>query len=89
MSLSHRAMLAESLANPEQFWAAAAAAIDWQQFPKTILDRTDSPFDRWYPDGSLNACFNAIDRHVIAGNGERTALIHDSAVTGIKQQFSF
>ena len=26
----------------------------------------------------MNACYNAIDRHVLAGNGHKVALIHDS-----------
>lgn len=31
--------------------------------------------------GELNACYNAVDRHVLAGKGSRVALIHDSPVT--------
>lgn len=31
--------------------------------------------------GELNACYNAVDRHVLAGDGEKVALIHDSPVT--------
>lgn len=31
--------------------------------------------------GELNACYNAVDRHVEAGNGKKVAFIHDSPVT--------
>lgn len=31
--------------------------------------------------GELNACYNAVDRHVLAGKGNKVALIHDSPVT--------
>lgn len=36
---------------------------------------------RRFVGGELNACYNALDRHVLAGNGEKTALIHDSPQT--------
>ena len=44
---------------------------------------------RWYPDGMLNVCHNALDRHVAAGRGESTALVYDSAVLGIQERFSY
>ena len=40
------------------------------------------PFYRWFPGARLNTCWNALDRHVAAGHGERVALIWDSPVTG-------
>ena len=41
-----------------------------------------APFYRWFPDGELNTCYNALDRHVAAGRGDQAALIYDSPVTG-------
>ncbi|MFZ9449441.1 MAG: propionyl-CoA synthetase, partial [Alphaproteobacteria bacterium] len=41
-----------------------------------------APLYRWYVGGQLNTCANALDRHIAAGRGDRTALIHDSAYTG-------
>ena len=43
---------------------------------------TTRPFHRWFPDGELNTCYNALDRHVDAGRGDQAALIYDSPVTG-------
>src|SRR5207248_11379834 len=37
---------------------------------------------RWFAGGTLNTCWNAVDRHVAAGKGERVALIWDTPVTG-------
>ena len=37
------------------------------------------------PD-TLNLCFNALDRHVIAGHADRTALVYDSPVTGTRSR---
>jgi propionyl-CoA synthetase len=78
-----------SIEEPERFWADAATAIDWYRTPTQVLDSSNPPFYRWYPDGELNTCHNALDRHVEAGHGERTALIYDSPVTGTRRSFSY
>src|SRR3546814_20007095 len=44
---------------------------------------------RWFPDGRLNTCHNALDRHVAAGRGDRVALVHDSAMTGRVTRFTY
>src|SRR3546814_6682960 len=46
-------------------------------------------FTRWFVGGELNTCHNALDRHVEAGNGDRTALIYDSPVTGRIERFDY
>ena len=73
---------ARSLADPAGFWGEAAALVDWVTPPETVLDDSAAPLYRWYAGGQLNTCANALDRHVAAGRGDRTALIHDSAYTG-------
>jgi propionyl-CoA synthetase len=79
---TYRAVHARSLAEPNAFWADAADAIDWVTPPTVILDADNPPLYRWFADGELNTCANAVDRHVVAGRGDHVALIHDSAVTG-------
>jgi propionyl-CoA synthetase len=74
---------------PDDFWLAAAAAIDWTVAPTRGLDESAAPHYRWFPDGQLNTCYNALDRHVAAGNGDRTALIYDSAMVGVQQSFTY
>jgi len=78
-----------SLSDPEGFWLDAAAAVDWVQPPTRALDATDAPLFRWYPDGSLNTCFNALDRHVRDGRGPQVALVYDSPVTDTVQRFTY
>ncbi|MGX7732544.1 propionyl-CoA synthetase [Rhodococcus sp. 2H158] len=79
----------QSLADPSAFWAEAARSIDWISFPTRILDDTDAPFYRWYWDGELNVCYNAVDRHVEAGRGEQAAIYYDSPVTGRKSTITY
>ncbi|MEZ5671916.1 MAG: AMP-binding protein [Thiotrichaceae bacterium] len=70
-----------SVNQPDEFWAEAAQAIHWYKQPTKILDDSRKPFYRWFADGELNTCYNALDRHVEAGRGEQLAVIYDSPVT--------
>mgnify|MGYP001341600304 FL=1 len=70
--------------DPEAFWMQAATAIDWYKAPTKALDDTNAPLYEWYTDGMVNTCYNAVDRHVLAGNGAQTAIIYDSPITGVK-----
>ncbi|MEA1903980.1 MAG: propionyl-CoA synthetase [Actinomycetota bacterium] len=78
-----------SLTEPDAFWLEAAKGIDWVTPPTTGLDSSNPPFYRWFSDGELNTCFNAIDRHVEAGRGEQAALIYDSPVTGTIETYTY
>jgi len=86
---SYREQYQHSLADPDSFWARAAEAIHWIRKPQTILDDSRPPFYRWFSGATLNTCFNALDRHVAQGNGDRTALIYDSPVTGSRASYSY
>ena len=78
-----------SVADPEAFWLRAAEAIDWYVAPTSALDAAAPPFYRWFPDGELNVCHNAIDRHVEAGHGDRAALVYDSPVTSTQRTMTY
>ncbi|MEO1266442.1 MAG: propionate-CoA ligase PrpE, partial [Pseudomonadota bacterium] len=47
------------------------------------------PLYEWFVDGQTNTCWNAVDRHVQAGHGDRTAIIYDSPVTHTKHTISY
>jgi propionyl-CoA synthetase len=74
--------------DPHGFWAEAAEAIDWSRRWDEV-QATVQGLDRWFVGAECNTCWNAVDRHVAAGQGERTAIIYDSAMTGDKQRFSY
>lgn len=78
-----------SLTDPEGFWGEQAALISWFRKPTRVLDADSPPFYRWFPDGRLNTCYNALDRHVIAGRGDQAALIYDSPVTGTSRTITY
>ncbi|MET9273316.1 propionyl-CoA synthetase [Kribbella sp. NPDC003557] len=78
-----------SLDDPHGFWLGAAEAITWTRPPTRAIDATHAPIFRWFPDGELNTSYNALDRHVEAGDGRRTALIYDSPVTGTGRSYTY
>src|ERR671931_1174845 len=78
-----------SLEGPEAFWAEAAAAIDWDEPWRRVLDDSRAPFYRWFAGGRMNTCYNALDRHVEGGRADQTALIYDSPVTDTVATFTY
>jgi len=77
-----------SLADPSGFWGDAAKAIDWIVPPNSVFDSSIGVYGRWFPDATVNTCFNAVDRHALA-HPERTAIIYDSPSTGSKRTISY
>ena len=84
----YREIFQASVDDPARFWAQAAEAVSWNRQPQRILDDTNPPFYRWFPDGELNTCVNALDRH-IEERGDQPALIYDSPVTGTKRTYTY
>jgi propionyl-CoA synthetase len=78
-----------SLDRPEEFWAEAAEAIDWERRWDRVLDDSRPPFFRWFAGARLNTCWNALDRHIAAGSGERVALIWDSPAAGRIERYTY
>ena len=73
----YEAMYADSIADPDAFWAEQGKRIDWitpySQVSDVSYDKSDLHI-RWYADGTLNAAANCLDRH-LATRGSQTAII--------------
>ncbi|KAJ1743686.1 hypothetical protein LPJ68_000743 [Coemansia sp. RSA 1086] len=81
-----------SLRDPEGFWMEAQQAIDWIEPPTRALEMPDpkQPHKvKWFPDGKLNVCYNALDRHIRGGRAQQTALIYDSPVTRVVEKYTY
>jgi len=76
-------------ADPEKFWMDAADAIDWVKKPTRALYAENAPLYEWFKDTEVNACWNAVDRHVEIGRGDQDAIIYDSPVTDTKSRITF
>ena len=70
-----------SIDDPEGFWMEQAEAIDWVRPPSRALFANNAPLYEWFKDAQVNTCWNAVDRHVLAGRGNQLAIIHDSPIT--------
>ena len=75
--------------DPTGFWGEAAERLAWTHIPTRILEDANTPLYRWFSDGELNTCFNAVDRHVEAGRGSHPAIHFDSALTGARETLSY
>ena len=64
---------AQAAADYEGFWAEQAKRLSWGTEPTEVLDWSNPPFAKWYADGTLNAAYNCLDRHVENGLGDRVA----------------
>ncbi|MFC5570418.1 acetate--CoA ligase [Lysobacter yangpyeongensis] len=72
-------LYAQSVREPDAFWADVAGRLDWMKTPTRIKDvsyRLDDFHIRWYADGELNASVNCLDRH-LATRGDKTALVFE------------
>jgi propionyl-CoA synthetase len=75
--------------DPEGFWAAAAADIDWIKPWDKVFDETQGEYGRWFTGALCNTAYNCLDRHVLNGRGAQNALIYDSPVTGRKRIYTY
>ena len=65
-----------SINEPEAFWSEQAERISWfKKWDKVWEWNFNKADTKWFEGAKLNACYNCVDRHVIEGYGNKTALI--------------
>ena len=71
--VSNQSLYQEGERDLEAYWARhARELISWAQpFTKTL--EWDLPYAEWFSDGTLNVSYNCLDRHVLAGRGDKVA----------------
>ncbi|MEA1882086.1 MAG: acetate--CoA ligase [Candidatus Marinimicrobia bacterium] len=80
----------QSMADRNVFWAEKAERLSWSKKWDSIGE-----FDfvkaniKWFEGGKLNVSYNCLDRHVEAGNGDRTALIWEGNNPAEDRYFSY
>ena len=70
----YESLYARSVADPEAFWAEIAGELDWFAPWTRVLD-WELPWAKWFVGGKLNLSHNCVDRHVLAGRGEKRAIV--------------
>ncbi|MCJ7421063.1 acetate--CoA ligase [Sphingomicrobium astaxanthinifaciens] len=67
----------QSIEDPDRFWLDQAGQLDWTTPPTRAGDWTFDPVEiKWFEDGVLNLCHNAVDRH-LADHGDALAIIFE------------
>jgi acetyl-CoA synthetase len=64
---------AEADADWKGWWVTRSRELHWFKEPTKDLDDSNPPFYKWFEDGTINASYNCLDRHVEAGRGDRVA----------------
>ncbi|CAI5493621.1 unnamed protein product [Closterium sp. Naga37s-1] len=88
------AMYRQSLDDPEAFWGAMSAQYHWET-PWEVLQegnmdvRQGAVDIRWFVGGRTNLCYNAVDRHVAAGRGEKVAIFWEGNDLGVSGQWTY
>ncbi|KAF4439835.1 propionyl-CoA synthetase [Fusarium austroafricanum] len=90
-------VLQHSLEDPEAFWRHQAEHLHWHKpysstirlTQKTLKNGVTHDSWEWFPDGEISTCYNCVDRHVLNGYGESTALYFDSPVTNTKEEYTY
>ena len=81
---------AESIKDPEAFWETIAERLTWYQKWHTVQDYDFVKAQiKWFDGGTLNACYNCLDRHVENGFGNETAIIWEGNDPEEDRTFTF
>ena len=78
-----------SLTQPEEFWAEAAQAVEWDRAWDSVLSTDSQGSWHWFAGAKANTCWNALDRHVRDGRGDQLALIYDSPLTNSLRKITY
>lgn len=75
----------------EEFWNEQSKQISWIKPPslQNTLKLVNPPFYYWFTDGSLNVCYNVLDRHIKEGNGNVLALVSHCAYTNKTESYTY
>jgi acetyl-CoA synthetase len=73
----YKEMYDRSITDPNGFWAEHAKRVDWIKPFSKVKNTSYDPHNvsiKWFEDGTLNACYNCVDRH-LAKRGDQTAIL--------------
>ncbi|GBG81530.1 hypothetical protein CBR_g32518 [Chara braunii] len=91
----YEALHSYSLRNPKGFWSEMATPFTWkkpwtEEFSSYNFDTRKGPVDvKWFIGAETNVCYNAIDRHIKEGNGDRVALYWEGNNPGVDATFTY
>ena len=86
----YKKMYEYSIEKPEAFWEEQAERISWFKKWNNVWDWDFNKANvKWFEGAKLNACYNCVDRHVIEGYGDKTALIWEGNNPNESQTYTY
>jgi acetyl-CoA synthetase len=85
------AMYEQSIKDPEEFWREQGQRISWFSPYSKVKNTSFAPGNvaiKWFEDGTLNACYNCVDRH-LAERGDKTAIIWEGDDPSVSEEISY
>ena len=77
-----------SIEDRDAFWSEQSRLVNWHKPFAEVLDYSNPPFAKWFVNGELNLCHNAVDRH-LGTRADQPALIYISTETGQQQTYTY
>jgi len=72
----------------DRFWTEESKRVTWFE-PWKQLYEWKPPYAKWFIGGKLNVCYNAVDRHVESGRGDRVAYFWEGEPDGDRRKITF
>ncbi|WP_420808389.1 acetate--CoA ligase [Aliidiomarina sanyensis] len=88
---SYQEKYAASIADPEAFWREEGKRINWFSPYSKVKETSYAPGNvniRWFSDGTLNACYNCVDRH-LPKRADKTAIIWEGDEVDVQKHVTF
>jgi len=86
----YKKMYDYSINEPEAFWSEQAERISWFKKWNNVWEWDFNKANiKWFEGAKLNACYNCVDRHVIEGHGDKTALIWEGNNPDESKKYSY
>lgn len=79
----------EGAQNPESFWTNQAENVAWFSKPTHAITTNSEGLQEWFSDGTINTSYLCIDKHIDDGFGDEVALVYDSAVRGMVEEYTY
>ena len=60
----------------EKYWSEKAEQFEWFEKWDKVLDDSKKPFYKWFTNGKINLCYNAVDRWVFTDKRNKVAILY-------------
>ncbi|MDN7124581.1 acetate--CoA ligase [Pseudidiomarina sp. 1APP75-32.1] len=87
----YQEMYQQSIDDPESFWREHGQRLSWFSPYRKVKNTSFAPGDisiKWFEDGTLNACYNCVDRH-LTERGDKTAIIWEGDDPSVSEEISY